>query len=227
MGLTLLAGVAGATTVDCGTLTTLNLLITGTSGGNFCQIGDVIISGTTFSQSAGTAVTTSGVVVSINDNPDTNTTGAERGLNFNGQGAFATGVVFTITFNGQLCLAGNPNCNTGGTDFIASAPTLLTEGQVEQTVPVGSAVTTTNSIKPGAQPSIPLPAGPGNNANPQTTFAGTTTFSFSLGDNGQGALNTIEGDVQETVGPEPSTMLLMGGALIALGVTSRKMRRKV
>jgi hypothetical protein len=230
IGVMLLAGVASASTTDCTTSTTLTQLIAATNTGNFCQIGDVLISGVAFSSTgfANNATEESAIVFTVNDNPPNNSSGAERGLNFNGEGTFTNGSTFTISFNGSLCYTGSPNCITDANgQFLASASTLLTEGQAEQSVPGGSNDTTSNSITPGGGSTLLLPAGPGNSNNPQVNFAGNTSFAMSLSNNGQGQLNTIEGDVEETVGPEPSTMLLMGAALLGLGTVSRKFRKKV
>jgi len=230
IGVMVLAGAASAATVDCSSLTTLSALIAGTNSGSFCQIGDVLISGVSFSSTAfsNNATEENAIVVSTNNNPPNNSTGAERGLNFNGEGTFAPGSTFTIAFNGSLCYSGSPNCITDANgQFLANAATVLTEGQAEQSVPGGpDADTTSNSITPSGQGTLLLPAGPGNNNNPQVTFPGVASFAMSLANNGQGNLNTIEGDVEETVGPEPSTMLLMGGALLGLATASRKLRKK-
>jgi hypothetical protein len=230
IGVMVLAGAASASTVDCSSLTTLSALIAGTNGaGAACQVGDVLITGVAFNSTAfaNNATEEAAIVVSTNNNPPNNSTGAERGLNFNGEGTFANGSTFTITFNGTLCYTGTAGCMTDANgQFLASAQTLLTEGQAEQSVPGGSNDTTSNSITPSGGSTILLPAGPGNSNNPEANYAGTTAFAFSLGNNGQGQLNTVEGDVEETVGPEPSTMLLMGGALLGLATASRKLRKK-
>jgi len=226
IGVMLLAGVASANTVDCSTLTTLSAMQAQFTGGGFCQIGDVLITGLTTTNISGAQAST--IAVSVNNNPPNNSTFAERGLNFNGSGGWGTATTFTIGFTGILCYSGTANCgSTNG--FVANASTLLDEGQAAQTNPAGSGVTTTNSITPTGQGQLSLNANGGLSGAGSTTvqfFPGTTGFSMSLSDNGQGNLNTIEGDVEEVVGPEPGTMLLMGGALLGLATVSRKLRKR-
>jgi hypothetical protein len=229
IGAMLFVGAASATTVDCTTLTTLAAMQGQFTGGGFCQIGDVLITGlNTTNISGGEAAL---IAVSENNNPPTNANMSERGLNFNGEGTWGTGVTFAINFSGVLCYAGTPNCVSGvGTTFLAGPSTLLDEGQAAQTNPASSTVTTTNSVTPTGQSQLGLNANPGPSGAGSTSvvfYQGTTGFSMSLADNGQGNLNTIEGDVEEVVGPEPGTMLLMGGALLGLGMVSRKLRKKI
>jgi hypothetical protein len=226
IGAALLAGVASANTVDCSTLSTLSAMQAQFTGGGFCQIGDVLITGLNTTNITGGQAST--IQVSVNNNPPTNSNSAERGLNFNGQGGWGSGTTFSITFTGTLCYTGHANCgSTNG--FVANAATLLDEGQAAQTNPAGSGVTTTNSITPTGQSALSLNANGGLSGAGSTTvqfFPGTTGFSLTLSDNGQGNLNTIEGDVEEVVGPEPGTMMLMGGALLGLATAGRKLRKK-
>lgn len=238
----MLAGAASAATVDCNSYlqvngnTLDNLIAITTGSGNACQIGDLLITGVVYTPIAN-APATGGITVTVQNNPPTNSPGAERGLLFGGSGGFGATTQFSITFNGVLCVAGNSTgclSQTNGAappDFISSASTVLIEGQSEVTNPAGinDGVQTTWTVTPNAESAVGGTLIPGNNpgASGFALYTGTGGFTnFTLTDNGGGQLNSIEGDVEETLGPEPGTMFLMGGALLGLASVARKLRKK-
>jgi len=122
---------------------------------------------------------------------------------------------FTITYTAALC----SNAAICGT--VAAPSTSITSADTQQTPPYALASMSTSI-----------------NGNTATLVGSTNKYVVGLNTNTVNFIDTytpgatdldgitgVTNDLYETFGPEPGTMMLMGGALIGLGVVARKRRR--
>ena len=214
LGAMLLVGAASASTVTCASAlgtswATLEAATTGdgTTAGNYCTIGDMVIYGVTDSGTVGAA----NIQASVVNAP----LSLEVGFNITPQLAGSWGV----SWNEELCTAANSA--TLGCSTLASSAETISSLQAQSQGTGTSSGTYTAPV--GGSP-VAFTTGPGNNANFTSATFGASSVNVSISTAGNLAIANVESF--DTVGPEPGTMFLMGGALIGLGAYIRK-RRKV
>lgn len=202
--------------------TTLDLLMTQTNGGiaNACVSQDKLFWNFVYTPtgSAGAASTVqAGLIFSAVPNLDI------HGWNFSSSTwAQSTGgpAQFTISYTIQVCPAGSscvgavaPGTVIFGADADYAPVSLFQPGPETVTWSNGATVTLTNA-SPGVLPptgNIGLGAG--------VTTPLTVTANFS----GTGAITQTSLRFYENLGvPEPTTMVLFGGGLVALGILRRR-----
>jgi hypothetical protein len=181
-----------------------------------CEQGNIDYTFTPTSYYNFTNVPTTAVAVSFVNSLSYNF--EELQFSVSGQNAWDTANGgFTISFTAALCT----NVAICGT--VAAPLTSITSADTQETPPNALAVMTTSLNGNNAT------LGGAGNTNKYTVNLNTNTVTFldtyTPGPSDVDGVTGVTNDAYETVGPEPSTMMLMGGALIGLGVVARKRRK--
>jgi hypothetical protein len=219
LGILLLPLVASATIIPCGAVPISWSTVAGWTGaGNGCQTGDIqltnfqLLSGSVDASNVTVTISTSGVnnvwtIFNMNDN-----NGFVNG--------FSLSYVVTIDFTANSI----PPLSLGGSWAIVQASAGLqvngNNSQASWTKTLSNGATGTSTVM---DISGSVPAAPPISLD-SVSFQVTDTYVPTVG--GQDILNLSNKFTQDQT-PEPSTMLLLGGALIGLGVVGRKRRKKV
>lgn len=218
LGILLLPFVASATMIPCGSSPISWSTVAGWGIGNGCQAGDVQYSNI---QLLSGSIDTTDVTVTIS------TSGASNQIsifNMNDSDGFTEG--FQMSYNVTLDYTANslPPLSLGGTwAFVQASVGLQTNGNNSYATwtkllsngATGTETVTDNDGTVPAAPPILLDS---------STFLVTDTYNPT---NGGGDILNLSNKFTQGQVPEPSTMLLLGGALVGLGVAGRKRRKKV
>jgi hypothetical protein len=229
VALLVLTTIAGASPIACTSISNLGQLIGTGLGcylGNPGYMGDTYF--TNFAYSASDSSLASQTQVNATSDQINGIGLDEALLSFNNAYSNAT---YTISFTAEVCtaaLAAAGDCVTSSTNSFSAVQSelLIPNGQlgggtstwtstfptITQTQPVGpNAAQINNSYGSNPGPLV---------VNVVSVFGGTGEYETS------DQLAVFQQSAPSGV-PEPSTMLLMGGALVGLGVMSRKRSKKV
>jgi hypothetical protein len=129
---------------------------------------------------------------------------------------------FSVTFTAQVC--NNPAiCGT-----LAAPQTFINQASIQESPPThsGLVVSNINGVV------VNLGGGGLNFQAPLLSNVTSVTYiesytPVSTDIPGVAEVSGMTNDAYETVGPEPGTMMLMGGALVGLGIIGRKRRKSI
>jgi len=229
LGLLAFSLVAGATSISpCITSTNSNGIALSNWLGSACYVEDTVFS--SFSFDNGNGIADAGLIdVSFTDPGSLPAPGVDASIgihffisgttiNFNNSGPG-----FTIRWTESICTAADGCANPNAADS-------YTIGEAQQ-----------NSVVPNsATGSITLtPIGDGSGATLNTDGLSTADFNQQAPINGTGFDVTLQAglpqagassdyytfNITEAAGPEPGTMMLMGGALVGFSILARKLRK--
>ena len=202
-----------------GTAGTASVLV---SNGTFsCEEGD-----TEFTFTAASYVPNGAALLPANDVTVNalGTAGASAELQFqvgiNSPWDYADGG-FSVTFTAQVC-------NTAICGVLAAPQTFITQADTQESPPTRSGLVSSSINGIAAT----LGGGGANYQAPLLPSVLSVTYiesytPVSTDIPGVAIVTGITNDADETVGPEPSTMMLMGGALVGLGIIGRKRRKSI
>jgi hypothetical protein len=194
---------------------------TWTSTGTGCEITDKIFQNFSLPGTAGTTGIPSDTQIQFTQ------AGNQISINFGNFGIQGFANSFTVSYNVTVDHAFNPDGtpNTGGTDWRINR---VAAGLVDASANVNSVASITKACAPACSPS-PSATANGNGTISQVSGAVaqamminvTDTYAFT-----SGLISNVTNTFAEAafVAPEPSTFMLLGGALVAIGLFSRRRR---
>lgn len=213
------SGIASASIVACPTAPITFATFETYTAGNGCEIGDTIF---TYSSSSGFSVAQTTVTISLSGSQSQNFL-----INFQDANGFTanTSLVYSVSVDPTQFPA---SLDPSFWAFTTSTGGLQSDGTgVANLVTTESATTSLSGGAAGGTLTVMQNGGNQNNNGPitglkATVLSVTDTYTYSSGD----ILNQSNGFFQaDTSGPEPSTMMLMGGALVGLAAFARKRRK--